>query len=120
MNARQLIEEKRRRLVPRLDEGQGRQSLELSFQLVRATALATLKGNNARETVAALTKAKALLDVGVGSDLQRFSVLHFLCAANQFAARTEEALAISREPMDVANQQKDTTYQMIGYRLQGT
>jgi hypothetical protein len=73
-----------------------------------------------RSCSAALTKAKALLDVGVGSDLQRFSVLHFLCAAAQFAARTEDALALARETIDVANRQKDTTYQMIGYRLHGT
>ena len=52
----------------------------------------------AAETVAALTEAKRLLDAGVGSDLQRFSVLSGLCSANHWALRMEPPLALSRHP----------------------
>ena len=69
-------------LIPRLTDGPDRQSLELALQLARANALVPLKGFTAPETVAALTAAKRLLDAGVGTDLQRFSVLYGLCAAN--------------------------------------
>jgi tetratricopeptide (TPR) repeat protein len=107
-------------LISRLSDGPDRQSLELSFHLVRATASTSLRGYNAQETVAALMEAKRLLDAGVGSDLQRFSVLQGLCSANQFAARIEPALNLAREIVEVANRQEDTTYRMIGYRLQGS
>ena len=63
-------------LIPRLTDGPDRQSLELALQLARANALLPLKGFTAPETVAALTAAKRLLDAGVGTDLQRFSVLY--------------------------------------------
>ena len=63
-------------LIPRLTDGPDRQFLELSLQLARANALLQLKGFAAPETVAALTAAKQLLDAGVGTDLQRFSVLY--------------------------------------------
>ena len=74
-------------LIPRLTDGPDRQSLELALQIARANALLPLKGFNAPETVAALTAAKRLLDAGVGTDLQRFSVLYGLCTANYIAAR---------------------------------
>ena len=66
-------------LIARLTDGPDRQSLELSLQLARANALLQLKGFAAPETVAALTAAKQLLDAGIGTDLQRFSVLYGLC-----------------------------------------
>ena len=73
-------------LIPRLMDGPDRQSLELALQLARANAMFQLEGYNALETVAALAEAKRLLDAGVGTDLQRFSVLHGLWAANFVAA----------------------------------
>ena len=62
-----------------------------------------------------MTEAKRLLDAGVGSDLQRFSVLFGLCSANHWAARLEPALALARQIVEVANRQDDTTYLIIGY-----
>ncbi|HEY3718747.1 MAG TPA: AAA family ATPase, partial [Roseiarcus sp.] len=105
--------------VSRLADGSDRQSLELSLQIARANVLMLLKGYAAAETLAALTEAKRLLDGGFGSDLQRFTVLNGLCSANHQAARLDPALALAREIIEVANREKDTTYLMIGYRLQG-
>jgi predicted ATPase len=65
-------------LIPRLTDGTNRQSLELALQVARSYALSALKGFTAPETVAALTEAKRLLDAGIGTDLQRFSVLYGL------------------------------------------
>jgi len=62
-------------LIPRLTEGPERRSLELALYLARANALLPLRGYSAPETIAALTDAKRLLDLGVGTDLQHFSVL---------------------------------------------
>jgi predicted ATPase len=73
--------------LPALEDGPRRQSLELALQLARANAVLPLRGYEAPETMAALGEAKRLLDSGVGDDLQRFSVLYGLCAANFFAAR---------------------------------
>ena len=72
---------------PAPDDGPDRQSLELALLIARANALRPLKGFNAPETVAALTAAKRLLNSGVGTDLQRFSVLHGLCSARHVARR---------------------------------
>ena len=105
--------------VLRLADGPSRQSLELSLLLARANALLPLKGYNAPETVAALTAAKRVL-VGIGVDLQRFSVLNGLCLANYMAAQMEAALALARQIVEVADRQDDTTYRLIGYRLLGT
>ena len=65
-------------LIPRLTDGTDRQSLELALQVARSYALSARKGFTAPETVAALTEAKRLLDAGIGTDLQRFSVLYGL------------------------------------------
>ena len=107
-------------LIPRLTDGPDRQSLELALQLARANALLQLKGFAAPETIAALTAAKQLLDAGVGTDLQRFSVLYGLCAANYMAAQMEPALALAREIVEVADRQDDTIYRPVGYRVLGT
>ena len=80
-------------LLSQLMDGSDRQFLELSLRLVsRSNALLQGKGWAAPETVAALTAAKQLLDAGVGTDLQRFSVLFGLCFASSIAARMEPAL----------------------------
>jgi len=106
--------------LPTLDEGPARQSLELALQLARANALLPLRGYDAPETMAALTEAKRLLDSGVGDDLQRFSVLYGLCAANFFAARLEPAHALARQIVEFAEKQEDATYKLVGHRLLGT
>jgi class 3 adenylate cyclase/tetratricopeptide (TPR) repeat protein len=106
-------------LIPRLTGSSDCESLELGLQLARANALMPLKGTTAPETVAALTEAKRLLDAGVGSDAERFSVLYGLCAANYMAARWESALALARQIVAVAERQDDTTYLIVGFRLVG-
>ena len=106
-------------LLSRLTDGSDRQFLELSLRLARANALLQLKGFAAPKTVEALTAAKQLLDAGVGTDLQRFSVLFGLCFASFIAARMEPALALAREIVAVAERQDDTIYQLVGHRLVG-
>lgn len=66
-----------------------------------------------------MAEAKRLLDAGVGSDLQRFSILSGLCSANHWAGRLEPALALARQIVEVASRQEDTTYLMIGYLRRG-
>jgi tetratricopeptide (TPR) repeat protein len=66
-----------------------------------------------------LTAAKQLLDAGIGTDLQRFSVLFYLCLVSFLAARMEPALALAREIVEVAERQDDTIYLLVGYRLIG-
>jgi class 3 adenylate cyclase len=105
--------------IPRVPDESNRQSLQLSLQLVRANALVPLKGFAGAETVAALTEAKRLLDSGIGTDLQRFSVLYGLWGANLFAARMEPALALARQFAEVAERNDDATYRLVGYRLLG-
>jgi hypothetical protein len=107
-------------LIPHLTEGEGRQSLELGLQLARANAFLQLKGYGAHDTVEALRLAKRHIDAGIGSDLQRFSVLYGLCSANLAAARHKPALTLARQIVEVANHQGDTTYKIVGYRLVGT
>jgi class 3 adenylate cyclase/tetratricopeptide (TPR) repeat protein len=107
-------------LISRLAEGSTRQSLELGLQLARANSLFALKGFNSMEAVAALTEAKRLLDAGIGSDLQRFSVLHGLWAAHLAAARIKPGIALAHEIVAVAARQDETTYLMVGYRLLAT
>ena len=106
--------------LPALEEGPARQSLELALQIARANALLPLRGYEAPETMGALTEAKRLLDSGVGDDLQRFSVLYLLCAANFFAARLEPAHALARQIVEFAEKQEDATYKLVGHRLLGT
>jgi len=106
-------------IVPRLTEGPERHSRELALLVARANALLLLKGYSAPETVAALTEAKRLLDAGVGTDLQRFSILYGLCIGNIFAAQMPPARALALQFVEVADQQDDTMYRMVGYRLLG-
>jgi len=106
--------------LPALDEGSTRQSLALALQLARANALLPLRGYDAPETMAALGEAKRLLESGVGDDLQRFSVLYGLCAANFFAARVEPAHALAQQIVEFAEKQDDAAYKLVGHRLLGT
>ena len=76
-------------VVLRMQEGHDRRSLELAFLVAKANALLPLKGYSTPETVAALTAAKQLLDVGIGDDLQHFSVLYGLCAAKYVASELD-------------------------------
>ena len=107
-------------LISRLADGSRRQSLELALQLARANALSSLKGYAASEMVAALDAAKKILDLGIGSDLQRFSVLNGLCSAYYIAAKLEPALSIALEIVEVADRRDETTYKLVGHRLLGT
>jgi class 3 adenylate cyclase/tetratricopeptide (TPR) repeat protein len=104
----------------RLTDGPDRQSLELTLQLVRANVLLPLKGYTQPETVAALTAAKRLFDAGVGTDLQRFSLLFGLYGASVAAAQLESALALAHQIVEFAERQDDATYRLLGYRLLGT
>ena len=106
-------------LIPRLTDGRDRHSLELALLIARANALRPFKGFNNAETVAALTAAQRLLNSGVGTDLQRFSVLHGLCSAKHVGAQIEPALALARQMVEVAERQDDTTFRLVGNRLLG-
>jgi class 3 adenylate cyclase/tetratricopeptide (TPR) repeat protein len=106
-------------LIPRLKKGPERHSLELALHLARANSLFLLRGYSVPETLTALTKAKRILDSGIGNDLQRFSVLFGLCLGNLTASRMEPTLALARQIVDVADQQDDTAYRLVGYRVLG-
>jgi class 3 adenylate cyclase/tetratricopeptide (TPR) repeat protein len=106
-------------LIPRLTDGPNRQSLELALRVARTNTLVPLKGYTAPETAAALTAAKQLLDTGIGTDLQLFSVLYGLWGANFVAARMKPALALARQIVEVADRHDDTTYRLLGYRALG-
>jgi len=106
-------------LIPRLSDGPDRQSLELALQLARANTMLQLKGFSAPETVAAWTEAKRFIDAGLGTDLQRFSVLHGLCVAAYNAAQLVPALVLAGQILEIADRQDDTTYRLVGYRLLG-
>ena len=75
-------------LIPRLSDGPDRQALELALRLARANALMQSKGQAAVETLAAWAEAKRFIDAGVGTDLQRFSVLNGLCATDYTRRRS--------------------------------
>jgi class 3 adenylate cyclase len=107
-------------LIPLLTDEVDRLPLELAAHLAQANSFLMLKGYTAPDTVEALTKAKAILDRGVGTDLQRFSALYGLCAANYFAARMEVALALAIELLDVVRHQSDSIYWLVAYRLLAT
>jgi len=62
-------------LIPLVPGGPERDALELGLLVARANALMPLKSISAPETFAALHAAKQLLDEGIGTDLQRVSIL---------------------------------------------
>ena len=107
------------RLIPQLAEGE-RQTSEVSLLVTRVNAFLVLKGFTAPETVNALTEAKRLLDVGVGTDLERFSVLYILCLIHYNSSRLVSALALAREIVTAADKQTEKIYRIVGYRLLGT
>jgi class 3 adenylate cyclase/predicted ATPase len=107
-------------LIPLMPQGPDRDALNLGLLVARANALVPLKSFSAPETFAALNAAKQLLDAGVGTDLQRVSVLSGLCAATTLAARLKQALDLAQQIIAVAERQDDPTYQLIGHRMLGT
>ena len=107
-------------VILRMQEGHDRRSLELAFLVAKANALLPLKGYSTPETVAALTAAKQLLDVGIGDDLQHFSVLYGLCAAKYVASELDSARALARQFVGLAERQDDPIYRLVGLRLLGT
>jgi tetratricopeptide (TPR) repeat protein len=107
-------------LIPRVADGPERDALELGLLVARANALVPIKSISAPETFVALTAAKQLLDRGVGTDLQRVSILFGLCSAATLRARTQPALDLARQIIEVAERHDDPTYQLVGYRMLGT
>ena len=107
-------------LIPRVAEGPGRDALELGLLVARANAMVPLKSISAPETFAALAAAKPLLDRGIGTDLQRVSVLYGLCSASTLTARLKQALDFAHQIIEVAERQDDPTYRVVGYRQLGT
>jgi class 3 adenylate cyclase/tetratricopeptide (TPR) repeat protein len=107
-------------LIPRVTEGPERDALELGLLVARANAMIPLKSISAPETFAALADAKQLLDRGVGTDLQRVSILYGLCSASTLTARLKQALDFAHQIIEVAERQDDPTYRVVGYRQLGT
>jgi class 3 adenylate cyclase len=105
--------------LPHVTDELERRKLELGLQVARANALLPMKGYNGAETLAALTEAKQLLDAGIGDDLQRFTVLHALCAAAYIGARIYTALPLARELVEVADRQGDPVHKLVSYRILG-
>jgi class 3 adenylate cyclase/predicted ATPase len=107
-------------LIPRVAEGPERDALELGLLVARANALVPLKSISAQETFAALTAAKQLLDRGIGTDLQRVSILFGLCSATTLRAQMDQAHDLAHQIIEVAERQHDPTYQLVAYRMLGT
>lgn len=107
-------------LIPRVAEAPKRDALELGLLVARANALVPLRSISAPETFEALTAAKRLLDRGIGTDLQRGSVLFGLCSATTLRAQMRPALDLARQIIEVAERQDDPTYQLVAYRMLGT
>jgi class 3 adenylate cyclase/tetratricopeptide (TPR) repeat protein len=107
-------------LIPGVEPGSERDSLELALLVARANALVPLKSISAPETFAAMTEAKRVLDRGVGTDLQRVSILFGLCSATTLMARIEPAFVLARQIIEVSERQNDPTHQLIAYRMLGT
>ena len=107
-------------LISAIAEGGERDALELALLVARANAMVPLKSASAPETFAAMMAAKQLLDRGIGTDLQRVSVLYGLCAGTTLASRLEEALAFAREIIEVAERLDDPAYRVLGYRQLAT
>jgi class 3 adenylate cyclase/predicted ATPase len=103
-------------LIPGIAEGGERDALELSLLVARANAMVPLKSVSAPETFEAMLAAKRLLDRGIGTDLQRVSILYGLCAGTTLAARLKEATAFAEEIIEVAERLDDATYRVLGYR----
>jgi len=107
-------------LIPNIAEGRERDALELSLLVARAYALVPLKSISAPETFEVMSAAKRLLDRGVGTDLQRVSVLFGLCSVATLRARMRPALEFAQQIIEVAERQNDPTYRLVAYRMLGT
>jgi class 3 adenylate cyclase/tetratricopeptide (TPR) repeat protein len=107
-------------LIPGIEPGAQRDALELGLLVARANALVPLKSISAPETFAALIAAKQLVDKGIGTDLQRVSILYGLCSASTLTARLKAALDFAHEIIDFAERQNDPAYRLVGYRQLGT
>jgi class 3 adenylate cyclase/tetratricopeptide (TPR) repeat protein len=107
-------------LIPRIAAGPARDALELGLLVARANAMVPLKSISAPETFEALAAAKQLLDRGIGTDLQRVSVLYGLCSATTLTARLKQALGFAHQIIEVAERLDDPTYRVVGYRQLGT
>jgi class 3 adenylate cyclase/tetratricopeptide (TPR) repeat protein len=106
-------------LIPLLSKGPDQQAFELALYLAWANAMLPMKGYAAQETVTALTEAKRLIDLGAGTNMQRFAVLYQICTSHITAARYEAALTQARQIVEIAERDDDTTYRLVGYRLLG-
>jgi len=107
-------------LMSGICEGRERDALELSLLVTRAYALVALKSITAPETFEVMSTAKRLLDRGVGTDLQRVSVLFGLCSEATLGARMQPALDFAHEIIEVAERQGDPTYRLVAYRMLAT
>ena len=107
-------------LIPGVAEGRERDALELSLLVARAYALVPLKSISAPETFEVMSAAKRLLDRGVGTDLQRVSVLFGLCSVATLRAQMQPALDFAHQIIEVAERQDDPTYRLVAYRMLAT
>ena len=107
-------------LIPSIAAGAERDALELGLLVARANALVPLKSISAPETLAAMTEAKRVLDRGVGTDLQRVSILFGLCSATTLLARMQTAFELAQQIIEVSERQDDPTHRLVGYRMLGT
>src|SRR5262245_46909679 len=67
-----------------------------------------------------MTEAKQVLDRGVGTDLQRVSILFGLCSATTLMARLQQAFNLSHQIIDISERQEDPTHRLVAYRMLGT
>jgi class 3 adenylate cyclase len=107
-------------LIPTIAEGRERDALELSLLVARAYALVPLKSITAPETFEVMSAAKRLLDRGVGTDLQRVSVLFGLCSEATLRARMQPALDFAHQIIEVAERQDDPIFRLVAYRMLAT
>jgi class 3 adenylate cyclase len=107
-------------LISGVPDGRERDALELSLLVTRAYALVALKSITAPETFEVMSAAKRLLDRGVGTDLQRVSVLFGLCSEATLGARMQPALDFAHQIIEVAERQDDPTYRLVAYRMLAT
>jgi class 3 adenylate cyclase len=107
-------------LIPSIEAGAERDALELSLLVARANALVPLRSISAPETFAAMTEAKRVLDRGVGTDLQRVSILFGLCSATTLLARMQAAFELAHQIIEVSERQDDPTHRLVAYRMLGT
>ena len=67
-----------------------------------------------------MTEAKRVLDRGVGTDLQRVSILFGLCSATTLLARMQTACELAQQIIEVSERQDDPIHRLVAYRMLGT